>query len=115
MHAFKGCARFRFLQKACNTYSLDPLLQEDLHKLGEESIFSGSCISLWLPKATITTVHFLTSFKAAFSRYRIDIGSVQNMYQADFLFSLESHQIDLIRTSNRKWYDIYQVPFGGGK
>ena len=39
--------------------------------------------------------YFLTSFKAAFSKYRIDIESVQNMYQVDLLSSLESYQIDL--------------------
>ena len=39
----------------------------------------------------------------------------ENMYQIDFLFPLENHQIDLMCTSDRKWCDIYQVPFGGGK
>ena len=64
---------------------------------------------------TITTAHFLTSVKTAFSRYCIDIESVQNMYQVDLLFSLESYQIHLICISDRKWYDIYQISFGWRK
>ena len=60
-------------------------------------------------------IHLLTSFKAAFSRYCIDFGSVQNKYQVDLLFSLESYQIDLICISDRKWYDIHQAYFGGGE
>ena len=50
---------------------------------------------------TITTAHFLTSGKTAFSRYLIDIDSVQNMYQVDLLFSLESYQIHLIWSAYR--------------
>ena len=80
-------------------------LRRSSNSLSSLRFCRASCISLWLPKTAITTVHFLTGFNAAFSRDRIDIGSVQNMYQVDFLFSLESHQIDLICTSDRKWYD----------
>ena len=64
---------------------------------------------------TITAVHVLIRFKVAFSRYRIDIGSIQNMYKVALLCSLESYQIDLICISDRKWYDIYQILFEGGK
>ena len=34
---------------------------------------------------TISTVGIFDKFEAAFSTYRIDIGSIQNMYQIDFL------------------------------
>ena len=49
---------------------------------------------------------------AAFSTYRIDTGSIQNTYQIDVLFSLETKRIDPIFLSDRTWHDMCRIHLG---
>ena len=43
---------------------------------------------------TISTANILEKLYAAFPTYQNDVGLMQNMYQTDLLFSVETFQID---------------------
>ena len=82
------------------------------HYLLSQRALRSSSTCIWLPEMTISTVSIFDKFSLVFSTYWIDIGSIQNKYQIDLLFILETKRIDPICISDRTWYDTYWIHLG---